>query len=283
MSRTEYQDIKIDRPRDRVLRITLNRPEKRNALSNNLRAELFDALHWADNVPDISVTIITGNEECFSAGYDLSEPKDGNDNLPYHTADGLGVWPRHVSEGCFQIWDLKKPVIAQVWGYALAGGMELCQACDLVFVADDAKIGYPPVRSLSPPDNQAMTWIMGFRNAMYLMLTGDSINGVEAVEQGFANKSFPADQLEEQVLNLAGRIARIPSDVQQICKRSVHRQMEIMGVRAGIRAGTEMQALAVFTDTTQKFFAKLKADGVKSAVSDRDEKFGDYSAAKDEA
>ena len=117
---------------------------------------------------------------------------------------------------------------------------------------------------------------MGFRNAMYLMLTGDGITGKQAAQQGFANASFAPDVLEEEVLKVAERMTKIPTDVQQIYKRSVHRQMDIMGIRAGIRAGTEMQALACFTETTQGFFKKLVEGGVASAVADRDEKFGDH-------
>ncbi|MEM1133532.1 MAG: enoyl-CoA hydratase-related protein [Pseudomonadota bacterium] len=280
MSSEDYSCILVDEPIERVRRITLNRPEKRNALSDQLRRELFDALEKADVDETISLMIITGGPDLFSAGYDLSEPKDKAANFPFHTSEGIGIWPRQVTDGGLKIWDLQKPVIAQVSGFCLAGGFELSQACDLVFASDDAKFGYPPVRSLSPPDNQTMPWLMGFRKAMYLMLTGDSLSGKEAVEQGLANKSFPSDELEDEVLKVAQRMTLIPTDVQQICKRSVHRQMEIMGIRAGVRAGTELQALAQFTPTALDFFEKIVAGGVKSAITDRDTKFGDYSAGK---
>src|SRR3546814_7109866 len=89
------------------------------------------------------------------------------------------------------MWDLAKPLIAQVHGYCLAGGSELASACDLVYVADDAEIGYPPIRLMSPPDNQVFPWLMGMRRAAEMMLTGDSISGKQAAEFGFANRSFP--------------------------------------------------------------------------------------------
>ena len=94
------------------------------------------------------------------------------------------------------IWDLAKPVIAQVHGYCLAGGTELATACDLVYVADNAEIGYPVVRSMSPPDNQFFPWLLGMRNAMEMMLTGESISGKEAVKKGFANNCFKEDILQ---------------------------------------------------------------------------------------
>jgi enoyl-CoA hydratase len=262
-----------------ICRITLNRPEKRNALSNQLRGELFAALDQADRDPDIRVTIIRGAGPCFSAGYDLSrESGRHTQGLPFYTSGGAGEWARHVVEGCFRIWDLAKPVIAQVHGWCLAGGSELATACDLVYVAEDAQIGYPPVRTMSPPDNQFHAWLCGLRPAMEMMLTGDAISGLQAVEYGFANRAFPAAEIEDQVLAIARRVAKVPSDVQQMNKRSVHRAMEIMGLRAAIRAGTEIQALALTTETSRESFAKFR-EGVTKGLNARDSAFNDYRTA----
>jgi enoyl-CoA hydratase len=269
----DYQYIALDEPLERVRRITLNRPEKRNALSNALRAELFAALEAADRDEAVSVVILRGAGPCFSAGYDLAS--DTRQGQPYYTAPGLGGWPRHVVEGCFRIWDLAKPVIAQVHGHCLAGGSELAAACDLVYVADDAMIGYPAVRSISPPDNQFYPWLVGMRQAMELMLTGDTMTGAQAAASGFANRSFPREALEAGVLEMAARVAKIPSDLQQINKRAVHRQMEAMGMRAGIRSGTEMQALAMSTETTKAWIAQLQSKGLNAALTNRDSTFGD--------
>jgi enoyl-CoA hydratase len=263
----------IDQPRPNVRRITLNRPEKRNALSNQLRGALLEALEDADRDPDIRVSILRGAGTCFSSGYQLS---GGNDqNQPYYTPDGPGQWPRHVVEGSFRIWDLGKPVIAQVHGYCLAGGSELATACDLVYVAEDAQIGYPPVRSMSPPDMQFHPWMMGLRDAMEMMLTGDSISGAEAAQKGFANRAFPLAELEERVLDIAERVAKIPPELQLLNKRSMHQAMEIMGVRAAIRAGTMVQALAFTTETSVTYRNEF-AKGVRQALSLRDKQFGDY-------
>jgi enoyl-CoA hydratase len=274
----DYTTIIVDDPRPQVRRITLNRPDKRNPLSNELRTELFHALEAADQDSQVRVTVIRGAGSCFSAGYDLAS--DVSQGQPYYTAGGLGNWPRHVVEGFFRIWDLAKPVIAQVHGYCLAGGTELATACDLVYVAEDAKIGYPVVRSISPPDNQFYPWIVGLRRAMELMLTGDHMSGSEAVACGFANRSFTQTELEDRVLAIAERVAKTPSDLQQINKRAVHRQMDAMGIRAGIRAGTEMQQLAIFTETTRAHLAELRQN-LTQALSQRDAEFGDYRAARD--
>ena len=249
------------------------RPKQRNSLSAELRTELFQVLESNDLNKEISVTIIRGSGESFSAGYDLKRSDDDVD--PYYSAGGLGHWPRHVVDGCFKIWDLAKPVIAQVHGYCLAGGTELAASCDLVYVTDDAEIGYPVVRSMSPPDNQFFPWLLGMRNAMEMMLTGESITGKEAVAKGFANKSFSEELISSEVEKIASKIAKVPSDIQAINKRAIHRQMEIMGMRDGIRAGTELQALAMHSRSTRDHLKELSS-GLKEALTNRDKEFGDY-------
>jgi enoyl-CoA hydratase len=187
-----------------------------------------------------------------------------------------------VVDGWFRVWDLAKPVIAQVHGYCLAGGTELATSCDLVYVAEDAQIGYPPVRLMSPPDMQFHPWLMGMRQAMESMLTGDSLSGAEAVAKGWANRAFAAVDLEAEVLKIAERVAKIPSDIQQINKRSVHRAMEIMGLRAAVRSGTEIQALAFHTEASKAYMTRFRRDGesVSKLLSERDASFGDYRERK---
>lgn len=270
---SEFEHIIVDRPLEGISRITLNRPDSRNALNNTLRGEIYSTLEANDIDDDVRVTIIRGAGKAFCAGYDLKG--NNNEDRPFHTAGGDGSWARHVVEGAFRVWDLAKPVIAQVHGYCLAGGTELATSCDLVYVAEDAKIGYPVVRSMSPPDNQFFPWIVGMRNAMEMMLTGDAISGSEAVEYGFANRAYPIDELEDAVLAIAEKIAKVPPDIEQMNKRAVHRQMELMGMRAAIRQGTEIQALAFHTKSTRAHFKELAA-GLTDALSKRDGKFGDY-------
>ncbi len=253
----------VDAPAEGVRRITLNRPEKRNALDNALRGELHRALEAHDRDREVRVTILRGAGKCFSSGYDLGS--DLAADQPFFTAEGDGSWSRHVTQGWTSIWDLAKPVIAQVHGYAIAGGSELAAACDLVYVAEDAKIGYPVVRVISPPDMQFHPWLVGMRRAMELMLTGDSIDGIEAAAIGFANRAYPADELDERVLEVAERVAKVPTDLQQLNKRSVHRAMEVMGVRAAMRAGSELQALATHQKSVQAVIGNALAN-VKGAT-----------------
>lgn len=269
-----YQNIVVDRPLPELARITLNRPQKRNPLNNHLRRDLFAALEAADRDREVRVMIVRGAGPCFSAGYDLKA--DLSKDLPFHSSDGFGYWARHAVEGCLRMWDLAKPVIAQVHGYCLAGGTELMAACDLAYAAEDAQIGYPAVRSISPPDNQFFPWLVGMRRAMEMMLTGDPISGRKAAEWGLVNGAFPADQLEADVLAIAARVAKVPPEIQQINKRAVHRQMEAMGMRNGLRAGTELQALSLLTSSHLEWSGKLQSEGVQEALNERDGSFGDY-------
>ena len=271
----------IDSPAPGIRRLTMNRAEKRNALNNPLRGAILEALIEADRDPEVKVSILRGAGPSFSAGYDLSA--NNAVDQPYYTAAGAGQWARHVVEGWMKIWDLAKPVIAQVHGHCLAGGSELASCCDLVYVAEDANIGYPAVRLMSPPDNQFHPWLMGMRSAMEMMLTGDGISGTEAAQKGFANRAFPAEALEAEVLKIAERVALIPTELNQINKRSVHRAMEAMGLRAAIRAGTELQALAFTTKASLDYRANFKRDGtsVRETLSLRDKAFGDYREKKE--
>lgn len=248
-----YETIEIDQPAEGICRVTLNRPEKRNAISTLMRTELLRVLEANDNDSTVRVTILRGGGACFSAGYDLggdlmSEP-------PFHTAPGDGAWARQVTDNWFRFWDLAKPVIAQVHGYAIAGATELVQACDLVYVADDARISYPIVRVASPPDCQYHEPLLGMRRAMEIMLTGGEMLGPEAAQIGWANRSFPSADLDAEVLDIAAQIAAVATDLAQINKRMVHRQAEIMGVRAAIRAGSEFQALAGHQASVEAFKA----------------------------
>ncbi|HEU5308742.1 MAG TPA: enoyl-CoA hydratase/isomerase family protein, partial [Acidimicrobiia bacterium] len=153
----DHSLILIDDPAPKVRRITLNRPEKRNALNATLRREILTATREADRDDDVSVTIIRGAGKCFSAGYDLSgDPAAQGEPLDYN-AEGEGSYMRGVTNGWMSIWDLAKPVIAQVHGYCLAGGSEMATGCDLVYVAEDAQIGYPAVR-FGVPDMHFHAW-----------------------------------------------------------------------------------------------------------------------------
>ena len=277
MSAASGDVLLVDDPAPRVRRLTLNRPEKRNALNDALREALFDALREGDRSRDVSVMIVRGAGSCFSAGYDLGSRNTGVERSVSTSTDGW--WSRHVVNNWFEMWDMSTPIIGQVHGYCLAGGSELATACDLVYVADDAQIGYPPVRLMSPPDMQWQTWMMGLRRGMEALLTGDSMSGTEAVTAGFANRAFPLDDLDAEVLAVAERVAKIPPDLLALNKRVAHRAMEAMGIRNGIRATADIQALGFHQPAARDYLASFAQKGVTAALSERDRPFGDYRTA----
>ena len=274
-----YQVVLIDEPAEGIRRITLNRPDKRNALNHALRGEVLHALQRGDADERVRVQIIRGAGSCFSAGYDLG---GGNAGLgyPFYTAGGDSQWPRHVTDGWMGIWDLAKPVIAQVHGYCLAGGSELATGCDLVYMAHDAQMGYPAVR-FGVPDMQFHPWLVGMRKGMEMLLTGDALSGKECAARGWATDSFPLEELEDRVIAVASKIAQLPPDIVQLNKRAVHRQMDDMGLRQGIRQGTEMCALATHQPAFKAFINNIQQQGLTDALQTRDEKFGDYRTAGD--
>jgi enoyl-CoA hydratase len=142
-------------------------------------------------------------------------------------------------------------------------------------MADDAQMGYPAVR-FGVPDMHFHPWFLGMRKAMEMFMTGDSVTGIEAERYGWANASYPADQLEAEVLKVAEKISKLPLDVLRLNKRAIHRQMEAMGLRTGIRAGTELCALGTHTESMANFVADIQSDGLTGALDRRDSKFGDY-------
>lgn len=263
----------IDDPAPRVRRLTLNRPEKRNALNDGLRGALFAALRAADVDDEVSVVLIRGAGTCFSAGYDLGERLSPVERSAA-TIDGW--WARHVVNNWLEMWDMATPLVAQVHGWCLAGGSELATACDLVYVADDAKIGYPPVRSMSTPDMAWQPWMLGMRRGMEALLTGNAISGVEAAEFGFATRSFAPAELEGSVLRIAEQVAQVPSDLLALNKRVCHRAMEAAGIREGLRAGAELNALGFHQRSSREYMRGFRDNGVRKNLSDRDRAFGDY-------
>ena len=289
----EYRDI-LTIKRERHGIVQLNRPEKMNALSHNLRAELLDALKDFEADPEVKVIIIRGSGRAFSAGYDLSgisETPDDRDYVdrrsglpnvgPIHP--GQGQWPQHLLSGYWIIWELAKPVIAQVHGYCLAGGTELASMCDLMFVAEDAIIGYPPVRAMTSVDILYHPWHLHQRKVRELLYTGDSVTGQEAVELGWANRAYPIEQLAEATEAFAERIANLDSALLQMTKRQINRAYEIMGIRTALAVGGDIQELSRVRPGGGEFGRIAREKGLKAALEWRDGPFGDYGSAPPDA
>jgi enoyl-CoA hydratase len=232
--------IIVETPAPGVRRITLNRPDRRNAIDNALRGALLDALQQADRDEEIRVSILRGAGKCFSSGYDLKS--DLTADQPYFSPAVGQTWARHVSQGWLSLWDLAKPVIAQVHGYAMAGGLELVGACDLVYAAEDARFSHPVTRFAGLPDFPWFAAKLETRHAMELHLTGREFVGEDAVRTGIVNQTFSAADLDSEVLAIAERMATSEAAVLAVQKRYVYTALESRGGRALIRTGNDLAA-----------------------------------------
>ena len=231
--------VEIDEPIPGVRRFTLNRPDKRNAMNNALRQQLLEGLQAADGDEHVRVSIVRGAGKCFSSGYDLGS--DLGTDQPYWTSEVGMQWARHVTAGWTSIWDLYKPVIAQVHGYAMAGGLELVGACDLAYGATDARLSHPVTR-FALPDFDWFPTHLPPRVAMELQVAGREFSGEEAAAVGILNQAFPVEELEAQVLAIAERMTGTPSAVLAVNKRAVHTALEARGGRSVIRTLGDLQA-----------------------------------------
>jgi len=263
-----YQDIQYDL-RDKTAVITLNRPDKLNALGANLLDELDRALAEAEADDRVAVIVIRGAGRAFCAGYDL-EPGGATTaealSNPVLDRKRLAAHQRHW----WKIWDCAKPVIARVHGYCLAGGTELAMMCDLVVAADNAQFGYPPLRDMGSPVTPIWPWLIGARWAKLLYFTGDSIDGRTAERIGMINFSVPEDRLDEAVELLAGRMAKVPVDLLTLHKGQVNRALEIMGIRAALASGPEFDALGhASKGARQAFFEPVAEKGLRHLLEKR--------------
>jgi enoyl-CoA hydratase len=259
--------------------VTLNRPEKRNALSGKLLGELNAALLEADEHNAAHCVVLRGAGPHFCAGADLSEfsTQRGPDYRGRQEIDD-DVWRLEQGQRLrIQIFDMHKPVVAQVHGTCIGIGTELAWFCDMVIVADDARIGFPPVRDLGTPPGSMWLYHCGPQWAKRLLLTGDSIRGKDAAKIGLALKSVPATKLEAEVMRLAGRMGLVDPHLLSANKRLVNVGLELMGARTLQRIGAEIDARGHIAPKARAFRETMKAHGVKYAFQQRDAAFApDY-------
>ncbi|HET7737992.1 MAG TPA: enoyl-CoA hydratase-related protein [Tepidiformaceae bacterium] len=256
-----------------VATITLNRPEKLNAISEQLRVDVEAALAEADKGDDIRVVILKGQGRAFCAGYDISPASPNQYNAERSIAadrDSL----RTSVERWLAIWNFRKPIVAQVHGYCLAGGGEMAGMCDIIFCAEDAQFGHPAGRSMGIPPTLGLWPIkIGMLKSKELLLTGDTITGTEAERIGMVNKAVPATELEAFTKAWARRVAMVPMDALTVHKHVVNRWFEIMGLRTGAAEGAEFDAIYHMTPSFAEFSQIAREKGLKAALEWRDAKF----------
>jgi enoyl-CoA hydratase len=248
------------------VRLTLNRPAKLNAISAELRDALTDAIADATADEMVRVIVIAGAGRAFCSGYDLSEA------APPTAWDWRDVLAKDV-EATLAVWSCPKPVIAQVHGYALAGGLELALACDLIVAAEGAQLGEPEIRFGSAPVTLLMPFVIGQKRTRELLMTGDLIDAVEAERIGLVNRVVPIERLGEAVDTLAGKLARVPSDVMAPTKLMLNRAMDAAGFAAAVEMGLDLQSFVNMSATAREFDAIVRSDGLKAALAWRDRRY----------
>jgi enoyl-CoA hydratase/carnithine racemase len=260
---------------NRVATITLNRPERLNAINHELPSDLRNAVEQADADPQVHVIVLQGAGKGFCGGYDLVKYAEGkgempgNQEMPWDPTEDYAMMSRNTHD-FMSLWRSRKPTICKIHGAAAAGGSDIALCCDMVIMADDARIGYPPARVWGVPTTMMWVYRLGMEKAKRMLFTGDLISGKEAAELGLILKSVPSDKLDEAVQTLCDRIKGVPRNQLMMCKLSVNQAYESMGLH-------NTQMFANFFDGVARhspeglWFRKRAQDvGFKQAVQERD-------------
>lgn len=247
-----YEFIAYEK-KDRVVRIILNRPATLNSLTEPLLDEWVDALQAAEKDADVRVIVIKGAGRAFCSGYTMERSREYADITSFDGWVGRQDWTKKIAT----TWNLRKPVIAQVHGYCVSGGMEMIGQCDIVIAAEDAIFMNPHVRGWAISYLHMGVYHAGPQWTKILMFTGDSISGKQAERIGFVAKAVPPDKLEETVSRLANRIALVPSELLAFNKAMVNRVVEEMGLKNMLNAGVELDVIARTNNRFIEEFRKL--------------------------
>jgi enoyl-CoA hydratase/carnithine racemase len=257
---------------DSIARITLNRPERRNALNAALLRELATAIDHVERDPAVRAVIVRGAGGCFSSGFDLMEQMQ-------HNPSGEAQWRailRQDFDGIMRFWHCPKPTIAAVDGPCLAGACELALACDLTIAAEHALFGEPELKFGAGIVVMILPWLVGHKAAKEIILTGaDRISAARAREIGMINRVVPADSLDAEALRLARHIAAIDPDLVKATKRTINRMLEAQGMLEALEAALADDLAIESTGTADKraFMDIVRRRGLKSALVWREARF----------
>jgi enoyl-CoA hydratase len=284
MTNLKFENITYEVEKGRA-RITLNRPEKRNALSIELVEELRDALWEADDDKSVHCVIIKGEGPSFCAGYDLTanrnESDDGVQRRKGSSMDDDAWRIERFQRSLRTLTEMHKPSIAQIHGHCYAGGTDLALYCDMLICADNASIGYSALRNMGAAPNQMWLYHCGPQWTKRLLLTGDTLSGEDAAKIGLVLKSVPEEHLGQEVEGLADRLSWIDPEMLSTNKRIINVGMELMGSTVLQRLAAENDARAHTTQAARDVFKQIGTEGLRAALRDRDAPFGDSRARVD--
>jgi enoyl-CoA hydratase len=285
---------------DRVARITLNRPERGNGITQRMPVELAACVERANLDPGVHAIALAGNGSGFCGGYDLVASAEGDmselgaaEAPPDSPLDPATIAANHAPNtnwdpvtdyqfmsrnvrGFMSLFHSEKPVLCKVHGYCVAGGTDMALCSDLLVIAEDAKIGYPPARVWGSPTTAMWASRLGPMRSKRLLLTGDSLTGAEAAEWGLATEAVPAAALDERFERLLERVARMPVNQLVMMKLLVNQTIHAQGLTQTQVLGTFFDGVARHTDEGHAFVRRAAADGFREAVRERDEPYGDF-------
>jgi enoyl-CoA hydratase len=263
---------------DGVATLTLNRPERLNAITRELIADLGAALGRALDADEVRAIRLRGAGRAFCAGYDIDwgarMMEEAEGDQPWDPIADYRMMSRFV-EAYMALWRSPKPVIAQVHGFCVGGGTDFALCSDLIVCAEDCRIGYPPARVWGSPTTAMWMYRLGLERSKRLLLTGDALDGRRAAEWGLASEAVPADELDGAALALARRVALLPANQLHMMKLLVNQAYEQMGLGVTQLVGTLLDGAARHTPEGVAFTRRAMAD-VRAAVAERDGPFGDY-------
>ncbi|MGN6378637.1 MAG: enoyl-CoA hydratase/isomerase family protein [Gaiellales bacterium] len=253
--------------------ITLNRPDKLNALNKPVLAGLHEAFERAVADDEVKVVVVTGAGRAFSAGYDLADEAAGSYGGAHDWHHVLGV----DIDATMRLWSLPKPTIAAVRGYCLAGGCELAMACDIIVSTESGRFGEPEIRYGSGPVTLLMPFILGQKKTNELLFTGDMIDAEAAERAGMVNRVVPDEDLEQEVESLVRKIAPTPLPVLRLTKIALVRAFEAMGLREAVNMNLDLSSMlnAAETPEQREFMEIVKNNGLKAALAWRDSRYGE--------
>jgi enoyl-CoA hydratase len=269
----EYVDV--HRTHDgRAAWISLNRPEKMNALSDQLLLDLENALERIESVSGLKGLVLTGEGAAFSAGYDLTPPTSTEESDSYESNvddrestayDDLRYEEEQI-DLMLSLWDFPVPTIAAINGYALAGGFELSQMVDIVVAAESAEMGYPIIRGTGTPPLFFLPYVVPNRVAREMLLTGRTVSGEEAKRIGLANKVVPDQELVGAVNDYLDQFMKAPADLLYLNKKQMNRTMDLMGYTNSVERGHDLHILGHEAPSVKLFHKLRKEEGLQEAL-----------------
>ncbi len=267
----------------RIARITLNRPDVLNAIDDDVPRELAACVAQADNDRQVHVIVLSGAGRAFCAGYDLTYyaqaagTNSGTQKMPWDPMKDYAFMMRNT-ELFMSLFRSKRPVIAKVHGFAVAGGSDIALCSDVIVMAEDARIGYMPVRVWGCPTTAMWLYRLGPEKAKRMLFTGDKIDGREAEKLGLVLKAVPADRLDEEVDALAHRMAGVPQNQLMMQKLMINQALYNMGLQTTQMIATVFDGITRHSPEGINFKHRAEEVGWKQAVDERDQGTFDWTA-----